>query len=99
MGFQMDELHVTARFPAISAANLEAFKALIAEAIVKARSEPGNVQYEWFFNDDRTKCFVREAYADSNTVLSRGVRPDRNDHRTHRRADPLFELNPKPGQV
>jgi len=66
----MDELHITATFPAIAAANLEAFKALIAEGIDKTRGEPGNLQYDWFFNDDQTKCFVREAYADSDAVLA-----------------------------
>ena len=66
----MDELHVTATFPAIAAENLEAFEALIDEGIAKTRTEPGTLQYLWFFNDDRTKCFVREIYANSDAVLA-----------------------------
>lgn len=53
-----------------SAANLDEFKELIAEGIDKTRGEPGNLQYNWYFNDDETKCFVRETYANSNAVLA-----------------------------
>jgi quinol monooxygenase YgiN len=66
----MEKLQITATFPTIAAADLDEFKKLIAQAIEDTRGEPDNLQYEWFFNEDQTKCIVRETYADSNALLT-----------------------------
>ncbi len=65
----MEELQVTVAF-VVPAANLDEFKKLIVEGIDKTRGEPGNLQYNWYFNDDEAKCFVRENYADSDAALA-----------------------------
>ena len=31
--------------------------------------DSGTLQYDWFFNDTRTECVVRETYKDSGAVL------------------------------
>ena len=47
------------------------FKALASEAIVNVKAnEPGNLQYEWYFNEDNTECVAHERYADSNAVFA-----------------------------
>ncbi len=33
----------------------------------------GVVQYDWFFNDDRTECIVLERYVDSDALLAHGA--------------------------
>jgi hypothetical protein len=66
----MEELQITATFPTIAAADLDEFKKLIAQGVEITRGESGTLQYEWFFNEDETRCLVRETYADSNAVLT-----------------------------
>ena len=65
----MSAIQVNARFGPISRSRLPEFKRLAAEAIRIARSEPGVVQYEWFFDDAQTRCVVREAYVDGEALL------------------------------
>jgi hypothetical protein len=36
--------------------------------VVRER-DSGTLQYDWFFNDTRTECVVRETYKDSAAVL------------------------------
>ena len=66
----MDQLQVTATFPNIASENLAEFKQVAARALESARGEPGTVQYDWFFNDDESRCVVRETYANSEAVLA-----------------------------
>lgn len=66
----MDKIQLTATFPAIDPADLSAFKELAAESIELVRSEPGTLQYDWFFSEDERRCVVRETYADSEAVLA-----------------------------
>jgi quinol monooxygenase YgiN len=44
-------------------------QALMAEMIAATRQEPGCINYEWFINEDRTRCHLYERYADSAAVL------------------------------
>jgi quinol monooxygenase YgiN len=65
----MEQLQVTAVFPAIADENREEFRQLAADALADARGEAGTLQYDWFFSDDGTRCVVREIYADSQAVF------------------------------
>jgi hypothetical protein len=64
------QLQVTATIPRIPREKLSEFKRLADEALKITAEEPGVLQYDWFFNDDESKCVVREIYADSNAVLT-----------------------------
>ena len=66
----MKQLQVTATFPRIPRDNLSEFKRLAGEALKITAEEPGVLQYDWFFNEDESKCVVREIYADSDAVLT-----------------------------
>ena len=65
----MESLQVNAIFPAIAAADAAEFKQVAADVLKVASSEPGTLQYDWFFSDDGGRCVVREAYASSDAVL------------------------------
>ena len=65
----MEEIHATATFPAIAAANAGAFKQLAAELLQTVRGETGTLQYDWFFNEDGTQCVLHEAYSNSDAAL------------------------------
>lgn len=64
----MKTIQVNARFANVSNANRDKFKALAAVALDISRSEPGVLQYDWFFNDTETVCVVRETYEDSEAL-------------------------------
>jgi quinol monooxygenase YgiN len=66
----MEHIQLTATFPNITAGNLSQFKDLAAQALDITKGEAGTLQYDWFFNDDETKCVVRETYQNSDAVLS-----------------------------
>lgn len=66
----MDRLQITATFPNISSSDLGDFKRVAAQAMVTAKSEPGTLQYDWYFNADSTKCVIRETYASSDALLA-----------------------------
>jgi quinol monooxygenase YgiN len=66
----MDQIQLTATLPNIAPDNLAEFKALAAQALEQTKGEATTLQYDWFFNDDETKCVVRETYADSDAVLA-----------------------------
>ena len=61
---------MTAKYPNIAPADRAAFKELVKKDIDIATTEPGTLQYDWFFNVDETSCVVREAYANSDAVLA-----------------------------
>ena len=65
-----DKIQVTATLPNIAPADRATFKELANKAIDIAKTEPGTLQYDWFFNADETSCVVREAYANSDAVLA-----------------------------
>ena len=65
----MDTIQVTVRLT-IHEGKLEEFKALAAECLRSVHErDSGTLQYDWFFNDSRTECVVREMYKDSGAVL------------------------------
>ena len=66
----MDQLQVTATFPSIHPDDLASFKKTAREALAIVEKEQGTLQYDWFFNDDETKCVLRETYTDSDAVLA-----------------------------
>jgi hypothetical protein len=69
-GTTVKQLQVTATVPRIPSDNLAAFKRLAGEALKVTADDPGVLQYDWFFNEDESKCVVRETYADSDAVLT-----------------------------
>ena len=66
----MTQIQASATFPAIAPEHSSEFRRLAAQLLDSARSEPGTLQYDWFFNADGTRCVVRETYQDSDAVLS-----------------------------
>jgi len=65
----VSELKVIARF-AIHGGKLEEFKAVAAGCMESVREkDSGTEQYDWFFNEDRSKCVVLETYASSDAIL------------------------------
>ena len=66
----MEQIQVTATLPNIPPGNLAEFKELAARALELTKGEATTLQYDWFFNDDHTKCVVRETYANSDAVLA-----------------------------
>ena len=66
----MHRIQVNAKFANVSSSNLAEFKKAATQAVVIAKSEPGVLQYDWFFNDNQTVCVVRETYQDSEALLA-----------------------------
>ena len=66
----MKQLQDTATFPRIPGDHLGEFKRLAGEALKITQDDAGALQYDWFFNEDESKCVVRETYADSDAVLT-----------------------------
>lgn len=65
----MTEVELVARMT-VRAGMLERFKALAAECIRQAAArDVGTLRYDWFLSRDGTRCEVREAYADSESLL------------------------------
>lgn len=58
-----------ATFPNIAEEHLDEFKKCADEALELVRTEPGNLQYDWFLSDDNRRCVVQERYVDSSAVL------------------------------
>jgi quinol monooxygenase YgiN len=66
----MSRIQVNAKFADVSSANLAEFKKVAAHALETAKSEPGVLEYDWFFDDSQTMCVVRETYRDSEALLA-----------------------------
>lgn len=55
----------------IRESKLDAFKGLIQEITrIVERNEPGAKSYQWFFNDDETKCVITEWYSSQEAALA-----------------------------
>jgi quinol monooxygenase YgiN len=64
-----DELQGIARFK-IDEGRLEEFQRLSAECLeIVRRKDTGTLQYEIYFNDDRTEYIVLERYRDSQALM------------------------------
>lgn len=66
----MTQIQASATFPSIAPEHAAEFRGLAAQLLESARSEPGTLQYDWFFTADGTACLVRETYRDSDAVLA-----------------------------
>jgi quinol monooxygenase YgiN len=65
----LKELQVTARLK-IRDGQFEAFKAAAKECLRSVvERDDGTLQYDWFLNEAKTECVVRETYRDSDAVL------------------------------
>jgi quinol monooxygenase YgiN len=65
----MSQLQVTARLT-VHEGKLDEFKSVAQACIASVREkDSGTEQYDWFFNEDRSVCVVRETYASSDAVL------------------------------
>lgn len=65
----MTEFELVARMK-VRAGMLEQFKKQAAECIRQAAArDVGTLRYDWFISRDGTRCEVREAYADSESLL------------------------------
>jgi hypothetical protein len=69
----VEQIQITATFPNIAPGDLAEFKGLAADGLAIAEGEAWVLQYDWFFNDDETKCIVRETYENSDAVLAHGA--------------------------
>ena len=66
----MGELMGIARFR-FNDGKREEYERLAAEASELVRAnEPGTLQYDVFYNDDRTECLVIERYRDSDAAMA-----------------------------
>ena len=50
----MNRIQVNAKFANVSSSNLAEFKKVATHALEIAKSEPGVLQYDWFFDDTQT---------------------------------------------
>jgi quinol monooxygenase YgiN len=66
----MEQIQLTGTLPNIAPENLAEFKERAARALPLTEGEATTLQYDWFFNDDETKCVVRETYANSDAILA-----------------------------
>jgi quinol monooxygenase YgiN len=66
----MNRIQVNARFTHVTSSHLAEFMKVAAQAMEIAKSEPGVLQYDWFFDDTQTVCLVRETYQDSEALLA-----------------------------
>lgn len=63
----MSEIQISARFT-IPDGRLAEFEELASKCMAKVRENEagkGCSQYDWFYNEDKTRCEVRETYRDS----------------------------------
>jgi quinol monooxygenase YgiN len=66
----MEQIQITATLPNIAPGDLAEVKEVAARALELTKREAATLQYDWFFNDDETKCVVRETYANSDAILA-----------------------------
>jgi quinol monooxygenase YgiN len=45
------------------------FKVLMSEMVALAETQPGTLVYEWYFNEDKTRCIINERYRDSTALI------------------------------
>jgi quinol monooxygenase YgiN len=68
----MTKIQITARFK-IKDGQLTKFTQLAHQCIAivneKEKGKGGNLQYDWFLNEESGECLVRETYTDSDALL------------------------------
>lgn len=45
------------------------FKVLMGEMVALAETQPGTLVYEWYFNEDNSRCIINERYRDSTALI------------------------------
>ncbi|MBC2838747.1 putative quinol monooxygenase [Robiginitalea sp. SC105] len=66
----MEKLQLIARF-AVHPGKLESFNTVMTTCIERVREkEPGNLQYDWFYNADASVYKVCETYANPDAVFA-----------------------------
>ena len=66
----MSKLQATAILK-IHEGKLDEFTVLATQCIASVKEKDKcTLQYDWFFNESHTECVVREAYTDSNALLT-----------------------------
>ena len=45
------------------------FKVLMSEMVALAETQPGTLVYEWYFNEDNSRCIINERYRDSAALI------------------------------
>ena len=45
------------------------FKVLMGEMVALAETQPSTLVYEWYFNEDNSRCIINERYRDSTALI------------------------------
>ncbi len=65
----MKDIQVNARLK-INPGKMEEFKKVANSCLEKVKlKDRGTIQYDWFYNESKSECIVRERYVDSDAVL------------------------------
>ena len=65
----MNDIQVSARLK-IKPGKMEDFKKLANSCVeVVKQKDKGTLQYDWFYNDQKSECIVKERYVDSEAGL------------------------------
>ncbi|WP_420320794.1 putative quinol monooxygenase [Flagellimonas sp.] len=65
----MKDIQVNARLK-IKPGKMDEFKKLAHDCVEMVKQkDKGTTQYDWFYNEDKYECIVRERYVDSDAVL------------------------------
>ncbi len=66
----MSTLQVSARIK-LQGNRLKDLQGLATKCVERVRErDTGTLQYDWFYNDERQECVVRETYTDSEALLN-----------------------------
>ena len=65
----MEQIQISVVFPRIDPDRIGNFKQIAGKMLDITRGDPGNLQYDWFLNEDETRCTLRETYVDSQALL------------------------------
>jgi quinol monooxygenase YgiN len=49
---------------------LDEFESVARDLIASTQPEPGTVNYEWYFNADKTACHIYERYANNAALIT-----------------------------
>lgn len=65
----MKDIQVSARLK-INPGKMEEFKKVANSCVEMVKQkDKGTIQYDWFYNQSKSECIVRERYVDSDAVL------------------------------
>ena len=65
----MNDIQVNARLK-ITPGKMDAFKKVAHSCVERVKQkDKGTIQYDWFYNEAKSECVVRERYVDSDAVL------------------------------